>query len=767
MFKELTDLGFKVMQAQHPFLAKGGLKYEEFEKAGYTNKVPEGKRFTFDHTNPEAREAWWREFKKLYLQGVRGYWTDMGELEEHFPETKSYLGCREKVHNIYSLLWAKGLYDGQRNDFGERVFTLARTTYAGMQKYGTALWSGDIDASWEVLKSQVVVGQGVCMSGMQYWTTDIGGFITNMDFTPELYVRWLQWGVFCPLFRTHGTKPANEPWSFGEQAEVIIKEFIELRYKLLPYIYSCANKITEDGKPLMRAMVMDYAEDDKAVDRIHQYMFGSSILAAPVLDKGSRDKEVYLPEGSWYDYWTDKKYEGKAVIKVSAPLNKIPLFIKAGSIIPMAPVVEHIDEKLQEDIIVHIYPGKISSFELYDDDGHSYDYENGRYVKTMLEYEETDVQSIKIYPVHAAKTLLESRNYTIVLHAAEIPQEMIIGDNVHKQWSYCEQSRTLKVILNDIALSSSLSLKIKAYEKSVIKDNTNIIEAVKLYADTDMESNRRVTVNLSIDTCCRHENIKLSAKLIVPEGWTIGKSDRSAHDINSYWKLNINNEDLQETEVYPGSSLSWQVTPLAEALPLTSEGIIEVEYLSGIHCIHKVSIPVSWGTGYITRWSLLGSFKNWENTGLEYKYEPELKPEEPYYFDNDNKLSWIRDVENEFNCFGYVDLRRLGSFSKGEAINGVAYCKCKIWSEEERNINIELSAESGIKLWFNRQEIFKINETIINELIPSVSFKQGWNELMVKSVVFSEKPYSGREYGFNIRIVDENRENINRLLYKP
>jgi alpha-glucosidase len=765
MFKELESLGFKVMQAQHPFLAEGGLKYKEFEEAGYMNKVPEGKRFTFDHSNPEARKAWWREFKRLYLQGIRGYWTDMGELEEHFPGTKSYLGCREKVHNIYSLLWAKGLYDGQRNDFGERVFTLARTTYAGMQKHGTVLWSGDIDASWEVLKSQVVVGQGVCLSGMPYWTTDIGGFITNMDFTPELYIRWLQWGVFCPIFRTHGTRPANEPWSFGNQAEAIIKEYIELRYKLLPYIYSCANKITEEGKPLMRAMIMDYEDDEKASENVYQFMFGPSILVAPVLDKGAREKEVYLPEGSWYDYWTETRYEGKTTIKVSVPLNKIPLFVKSGNIIPMAQVVEYIDEKLQKDIIVHIYPGQSASFELYDDDGHSYDYEKGKYIKTMFQYEEADVKSIKIYPVHADETLLERRSYTVVLHDTENPQEVLAGDNVHKQWSYCEQNRILTLYLSDLQVNSNADITIKASALSESNEKIDITESAKLHADTDMDSSGRVTVRLSVDTPCRYEDIKLSARLIVPEGWTIRKSDRSAHDINSYWRLKTNNEDLQETRIYPGSSLSWQITPLAETLPLISQGIMVAEYLSDDGCIYKTSIPVTWGTGHITRWSLLGSFENWDNTGLDFKYEPELKPEEPYYIMNNKKLSWIRDVENEFNCFGYVDLRRLGSYSKGEVINGVSYCKCKIWSEEERNINLELSAESGIKVWINKQEVFKTSEIAINERITSVSIKRGWNELMVKVAVFCEKPYSGREYGFNIRMIGENEDIIKEFLY--
>ena len=765
MFQELSDMGFKVMQAQHPFISPGGLKFEEFKNAAFLNQVPEGKRYTFDHSNPDARQAWWNEFKRLYEQGIRGYWTDMGELEEHFSGTESFLGSREKVHNIYSLLWAKGLYDGQRGDYGQRVMTLARTTYAGMQKYGAALWSGDIDASWEVLKSQVVVGQGVCMSGMPYWTTDIGGFITNMDFTPELYVRWLQWGVFCPLFRAHGTKPDNEPWSYGQQTEDIVKHYIELRYKLIPYIYSGAHKITQEGTPLMRAMVMDFSRDPKAVERTEQFMFGPNILVAPVLEKGARELEVYLPEGDWYDYWTNHKYEGKQLIRVSAPLDKIPLFVKAGSIIPMSEVTQYIEDTHKNDTTIHVYPGNDATFELYDDDGQTYEYENKSYIKTIIEYREDDIRSVKIYPVHVDDSVLLSRDYTIVLHNADSPKEVIIGNNTYRNWEYSEQNRTLTISYKNISSNASFNVFIKDAAVKKNTDQQKTLEKVRLFADTDMENHGKVTVNLTLDTYMESKTIVVSAKLIVPEGWTIKKSNRSDHDINSYWKLQINHEDKQETTIYPGANLKWEVHPIAEALPLFSEGVIEVEYMSENDCINKTSLPISWGTGSLTRWSIVGSFENIDN--LDEPLEPETNPYHPFYEQNGKKLTWIRDTENEFNCFGYVDLRRLGAYSEGEAIQGLSYCRCRVWSNTPREAFFEVSAESRSKVWVNNEDVFRSNQITFNERSSAVSLIEGWNEILVKVAVQCDKPYSGREYGFTIRLVDQQGLPIKDLLYLP
>ena len=335
MFKQLEEMGFKVLQAQHPFIDRSSSKYDYFKKMGFLNKVPENGRPTFDHTNPEARKEWWKQIKRFYEQGVKAYWTDMGEISEHLPGTESYLGSREKTHNIYTLLWTKGLYEGQRKDYEKRVFSLARSTYSGVQRY-SALWSGDIDSSWEVLKDQIIVGQDVALSGQPFWCTDIGGFFSGEDsllgmnvdtyagtgFSTELYIRWFEWGTFCPLFRTHGTRSFNEPWSFGKSVENILVKYIDLRYKLMPYIYTCAANASLKGELFMRPMCVDFSGDKVAVEQIYQYMFGPGLLIAPVYDEGKRVRQLYLPSGIWYDYWTKQKIEGGRFIETTVELDK-------------------------------------------------------------------------------------------------------------------------------------------------------------------------------------------------------------------------------------------------------------------------------------------------------------------------------------------------------------------------------------------------------------------------------------------------------------
>jgi alpha-glucosidase (family GH31 glycosyl hydrolase) len=383
-FAELAKMGFHVMQAQHPFIDKGSRLFEAFREKGYLlANAEDGGATSVDHSNPEARAAWWSEVKKLYQQGIRAYWTDMGELEKH-PAGTSHIGPRERVHNVYTLLWTKGLYEGQRAGGGERVFSLARAACAGVQRHGAALWSNDIESSWNVLRDQVVIGQGVALSGQPWWCTDIGGFMMHADFSPELYVRWFEWGTFCPLFRTHGTRPENEPWAYGPEIETILTAFIRLRYRILPYIYSCAAAAHAEGRPMMRAMVMDYTDDPAAIGATNQFMFGPALLVAPVTDPGARSRRVWLPAGDWYDFWTGARIRGGRTIEAAAPLERIPIYVRAGSVVPMGPVVRHALEPTSAPMEVHTYAGAAGAFELYDDDGLSYAYEKGACARTTL-----------------------------------------------------------------------------------------------------------------------------------------------------------------------------------------------------------------------------------------------------------------------------------------------------------------------------------------------------------------------------------------------
>jgi len=386
MLAELSRQGVKVLSAQHPFISEKSKYYDSYLKEGFLNQVPKAKRITYDHTHPKARMCWWKKTAELYRQGLRGYWTDMGELEEHFEGTVSHAGSRNKTHNAYSLMWSKGLFEGQTQDFGTRPVIVSRSGCAGIQKYGAILWSGDINASWEVLRRQIVTGQGVSMSGLPYWTTDIGGFLTGYDFSPELYIRWMEWGVFCSIFRTHGTRPANEPWSFGPDAEEILTQLIRLRYRLLPYIYSAALENALEGRQLVRPMALAYPEDVEAQKWEDQFMFGSSILVAPVAKPGQRSRRVYLPKGEWHHWWTGRRYSG-GIHTIVAPLGEIPFFVKAGSIVP---TYERIGRGVEDcgDLAMLVFPGKDEVLEFYDDAGEGLAYQTGGYSHIQFIYKD-------------------------------------------------------------------------------------------------------------------------------------------------------------------------------------------------------------------------------------------------------------------------------------------------------------------------------------------------------------------------------------------
>lgn len=382
MLSELAQMGFRVVSAQHPFISENSCHYDEDLSRGYLNTVPDGKRITYDHTNPAARQEWWRRTAALYRQGIRGYWTDMGELEEHFDDTHSYAGGRTLTHNAYSLLWSKGLYEGQKCDFGTRAFILSRSCCAGIQKYGTTMWSGDINATWQVLREQIVIGQGMAMSGMPWWCTDIGGFLSGDECTAELYIRWMEWGVFCALFRTHGTRPHNEPWTFGPGPLPTIRSVIELRYTLLPTLYSLAVACALTGRPMIRPMAVAFPDDLECARLEGQFVVGDNLLVAPVMERGARAWRVYLPEGRWIHYWSGQLLPS-GWHTVPAPLGQIPFFVRAGAVLPVFGKLGRCAAECG-DLCGLLFPGGDGSFSYYDEDGETEAYLQGGYTQVKL-----------------------------------------------------------------------------------------------------------------------------------------------------------------------------------------------------------------------------------------------------------------------------------------------------------------------------------------------------------------------------------------------
>ncbi len=688
-FKKLETMGFRLMQAQHPFIDTNSTKYDTFKQKGYLNQDPQETRPTFDYTNPEARAAWWQEIKRLYEDGIRGYWTDMGELEVHLEGTRSYLGSREQVHNLYSLLWTQGLYENQRQDYGTRVFSLPRTAFAGIQRNSAALWSNDISATWEVFKDQVVIGQGVCLSGQQYWCTDIGGFFTDHNFSPELYIRWLEWGVFCPLMRTHGTRPDNEPWSFGPEAERIISGFIRLRYRLLPYIYSLARQVTDLGVPIMRAMCVDFADDPVAVAQEHQFMFGPSFLVAPVVEKGARTRSVYLPDGEWYDFWTDHKYSGKHWITVPAPLGSIPLFVRAGSLVPMGPVMQHTFEKPLDIVEAHIYPGKAAQFSLYEDDGLSFAYENGAYVKSHLCVDSQGEFTAAV--IEGDPTLIPpERHYIPIYHPERQPDP------------YVE-------------------------------------------IDCDLEGNGKCVIHALINNPIGNADVEVSLHL--PDGWRSLDALRVSEGVSGL------------------KHLHWDIFPTADALPVYHRADLSFEIVRGDQA-SQFSRCIHWGSGWASRWQMTGHFDNHDGIGLERPTLVEVQPDLVSYPVNTGAATWNRNLAGEFNPNGYVDFKSNALSDPGQ--QGVAYAKSRIWADQETEAYLEVTGDPNLKIWIRGELYFSSSEIVLRQVIPQpVHLQQGWNPILVKAAMNFEKPWSGREYGFTLRVVDEQGNVNEELKYSP
>lgn len=342
-----------------------------------------------DYFNPKTRETYWNTLKtNLFDHGVDSWWMDATEPEnDALAGTHTWFGLGDFYRLTYPLFVSQAVYEGQRHTTSaKRVCILTRSAFAGQQRYGTINWSGDIGGTWDSFRRQIVAGLDYSLTGMPYWTTDIGGFFRpgNSQYTDkkyhELLIRWYQWGVFNPIFRIHGYQSETEAWKYGQQVEDDMRKMLMLRYRLMPYIYSNAWQITHNGSTMMRPLVMDFNGDTTAMQQQAEYMFGKAFLVAPVTQSGVHDWPVYLPRGtSWYNFWTGRQLDGGKTIHAAAPLDQIPLFVKAGSIVPMGKLLQYTGQKSADTLEVRIYKGADGRFTLYEDEGDSYDYEKGSY----------------------------------------------------------------------------------------------------------------------------------------------------------------------------------------------------------------------------------------------------------------------------------------------------------------------------------------------------------------------------------------------------
>jgi alpha-D-xyloside xylohydrolase len=386
----------------------------------YVNVAGNTPSFTFyDAFNPAARLLYWSQINtNLFSRGVDAWWMDATEpdlVEGPFTSSASQinstqthmnptaLGSGARMLNAYSLVNSQGVYEGQRAAAtNQRVFILTRNGFAGQQRYGAASWSGDISSTWTAFKKQVPAGLGFSVSGMPYWTLDSGGFAVPTRFsaaTPtaadtaewqELNTRWFEYATFLPLLRIHGQAPPREIWQFGgntSAAYAAMLKFDRIRYRLLPYIYSLAGAVTQQAATMLRPLVMDFRSDATARVIGDQYMFGPALMVSPVTSYGARSRSVYLPSaGGWYDLWTGARSPGGTTITAAAAFDSIPVYVRAGSILPVGPEIQYTNEKPADPITIYVYAGADGSFTLYEDQGTTYDYERGAFSTISLRW---------------------------------------------------------------------------------------------------------------------------------------------------------------------------------------------------------------------------------------------------------------------------------------------------------------------------------------------------------------------------------------------
>jgi alpha-D-xyloside xylohydrolase len=458
MIDDLHRNSFHLMISVWPFFDPGSAVYDEMDKRGFfidRTKVagthPAGMAL-YDASNLQARAYYWEQIDKaLFKIGADAWWLDTtepstsGQEENILLRNKMAIGSGARFANIYSLLTTSGVYQGQRNETDrKRVFILSRSGFAGIQRNAAAVWSGDIASDFETYKRQIPAGLNLSLSGIPYWTTDIGGFYIGNPDDPayrELFIRWFQYGTFCPILRVHGTRSSdpkelsadgpeaqalmtdvngtrrndqNELWSYGAEAQRILTDFDRLRYRLMPYIYSIAWKTTSDGYTPMRALAMDFRSDGRVLNIGDQFMFGPAILVNPVTEQGATTRHLYLPKAEWYDFWTGSTLTGGRTMDAAAPLDRIPLYVRAGSIIPMGPDVEHTTEKPADPLELRIYRGADGDFRVYEDENDSYNYEKGVYAIIPIRWDDAG-RTLTIGEREGSfPGMLESRTFRIV-----------------------------------------------------------------------------------------------------------------------------------------------------------------------------------------------------------------------------------------------------------------------------------------------------------------------------------------------------------------
>ena len=461
-------------------LDKQGLlmPFETWPQSGISHVWPPMKDYpsgvkVYDAFSPVARDIYWKYLRKLYDYGTDAWWMDSTDPDCFYPTEadynhKVYGGTWRSQRNAFPLETVRGIYQSQRRDYpnsSKRVFIMTRSSYAGQQHYGSNMWSGDVNSSWDMLRKQVPAGLSFTLTGNPNFNTDIGGFFCSSYNTSgpasaprnpqfqELYVRWMQYGLFCPVFRSHGADAPREIWQFGKKGEPIydaIEKQIRLRYRLIPYLYSTAWQVTSSNDSYMRPLFADFASDKRVWNLTDELMFGRSILACPIVNPQYTEEKIirtdamtgwnrqevrsqkdegqgvdwtapktatkYLPKGTdWYDFWTGERLKGGRDVTLQSSIDRVPMFVRAGSILPLGPEEQYVGEKPWDNLEMRIYPGADGSFTLYEDEGDNYNYEKGYYSTITFTWNDK-ARTLTIGTRQGGyQGMLLSRKFTIVL----------------------------------------------------------------------------------------------------------------------------------------------------------------------------------------------------------------------------------------------------------------------------------------------------------------------------------------------------------------
>lgn len=471
---------FGPMTKQYRELKEGGMLLDFItwpqsgsEKWPPNPDYPSGVR-VYDAFHPGARDIYWKYLNNGLLSlGMDGWWMDSTE-PDHLdwkPEdfdNQTHLGSFRKVRNAYPLMTVGGVYTNQRKVISDkRVFILTRSAFAGQQRYGANVWSGDVVASWDALRNQIAGGLNLTLCGIPHYNSDIGGFFLwnfpgklQDPAYRELYVRWLQFGAFSPMMRSHGADAPREIWQFGQKGEKqydAIEKFIRLRYLLLPYIYSTSWDVTRNRSSMIRALVMDFADDRKVLDINDQYLFGRSLLVAPVTQSmytrenredysATGTREIYLPSGAkWVDFWSGELHNGGQTIRREAPIDIMPLYVKGGSILPIGPEVQYAEEKPWDSLEIRVYPGADGTFTLYEDENDTYNYEKGLFSTITFSWDDKRRRLTIGAREGEFPGMLQERTFHITLVSQEKGKGMNLDQKSDRKVVYTGGKITLKL----------------------------------------------------------------------------------------------------------------------------------------------------------------------------------------------------------------------------------------------------------------------------------------------------------------------------------